>query len=302
MRTISKSWKAVAVIVAIAQPAAAFAEGHQRTGWGTQVEGLAVFQGEADLDDGGDFTANRAFLRGSASYAMPNGGSAGVSLSYGTLDYDFSLGVNDPWQNIRDVRISAPVQIPVGSRARALIVPQLRWDYESDADASDGYTYGVFAGISWQINDRLRIGPAFGAFSQLDDDGTEVFPALLVDWEFADRWQLSTGGGLGATQGPGLTLSYAATDALSLSLSARSESIQFRLDDDGLAPGGVGSDESLPVVFSVGYEPNPGVSMSAFVGAEFGGELTLDDANGNEVSSQSYDTAPIAGVAVRLRF
>ena len=272
------------------------------SGWSSQVEGLVSHQSEADLSGGGAFSATRSFLRGTTLYMAPSGASAGLSLSYGTLNYDFDATSTQPWDNVNDIRLSSPVRFPMGARSNALVVPQVRWDYENDAEASDGYTYGVFAGVSWRINDRLTIGPAFGAYSQLEDDDAEIFPALLVDWEIADRWRLSTGGGLGATQGPGLTLSYAATDALSLSLSARYESLQFRLDDDGLAPGGVGTDESLPVVVSVGYAPNPRFSVSAFVGAEFEGELTLDDASGTEVSSQTYDTAPIAGVSLRLRF
>ena len=107
---------------------------------------------------------------------------------------------------------------------------------------------------------------------------------------------------MGATQGPGLTLGYAVSDSVNLSLSARSERVRFRLDGSGLAPNGVGQDQSIPLVASLDYEPNPGLAISVFAGAEFNGELTLEDSRGTEISRQTYETAPIAGFAFRLRF
>ena len=274
----------------------------ERTGWSTQVEGLTVYQGETDLDEGGDFTSTRTFLRGSALYQFDNGASSGVSVSVGAFDYDFGDVAARPWEDIRDIRISVPTRFRVSDTATAFISPPVRWHYESGADKSDGSTYGFFGGIAWKISDSLTIGPAIGAYSQLEESGADVFPALLVGWDLNDRWNLNTGAGLGATGGPGLTLGYSVSDASRLALSVRSESVRFRLDDTGLAPNGVGEDESIPVVISYQYEPNPGILFSAFVGAEFNGELTLDDASGNRISRQSYDTAPLAGLAIRLRF
>ncbi len=273
-----------------------------RLDWAYQIDGLAAFQGDADLSGGGEFSASRSFLRVTALYNLEEGNSVGLSTSFGKLDYNFSQPNNQPWENIRDLRIAVPVRFRVGDTATVFVSPQIRWDYQSGASSSDGRTYGVFAGIAWQLGERLTIGPAFGAFSQFDDDSTDFFPALLIDWDINDRWNLNTGSGVGATQGPGLTLSYALNDTIDLSLTARSERIRFRLDGDGLAPDGVGEDKSIPVVLSVGYNPNPGVSLSVFAGAEIDGRLTLDDANGAEISRQSYETAPLVGLAFRVRF
>ncbi len=278
------------------------AQAQQRLGWVYQLEGLAVYQGDADLSEGGEFSASRTFLRATALNNLEGGNSFGLSASFGRFDYSFSEANNQPWEDIRDIRLSVPLRFRVGEAATVFVSPQVRWDYQSGASASDGQTYGVFAGIAWKLNERLTIGPAFGAFSQLEDDDTDFFPALLVDWDINDRWNLNTGSGIGATQGPGLTLSYALNEDMSLSLSARSERIRFRLDGNGLAPDGIGEDKSIPVVLAFGYSPNPGVSLNVFAGAEFDGRLTLDDAEGSELSRQSYETAPLAGFAFRFRF
>ncbi len=271
------------------------------SGWSSFADGLVVYQDDAGLDEGGSFSASRSFLRGGGLYRDGAGFSLGVTASAGRLDYDFSLPGNTPWGDINDLRLAVPLAWRLENEARVLVVPQLRWDYESGASASDGLTGGVFAGIAWQVGDDLSIGPALGVFSQLEDDA-EVFPALLVDWQIADRWNLRTGTAPGATQGPGLSLGFDVTDEFSLSLGARYEKLRFRLDGTGPAPGGVGEDRSVPVVLSLAWRPNPAVSLNVFAGADFGGELRLYDASGAEISRQDYDTAPTAGFAFRIVF
>ncbi|MEQ9695402.1 hypothetical protein [Shimia sp. SDUM112013] len=273
-----------------------------RQGWLGLTDGLYVYQGDADLSAGGSFSASRSFLRGGALYSNGEGLSAGVLVSLGEFSYDFSATSTQPWSDIKDLRVSVPIRFPVGDRTSAFITPQFRWDYEQGVSSSDGYTYGVFAGVAWQVSPDLRIGPAFGAFTEIGSSDLDLFPALLIDWQIDQRWALSTGTGLGATQGPGVSLTYAHDAKLSFSLSARYESVRFRLDNAGLAPGGVGEDTSIPVVLAASYSPNPGMSFTAFVGAELNGELALETAAGAVVSRQDYDTAPIAGLSFRVRF
>jgi hypothetical protein len=291
-----------AIVLAVVAPVPVLAQAGPPVGWSGLVDGLAVYQGDTDLDEGGSFSARRSFLRSGALYRWESGTSAGLAVSVGRFDYTFDSATPAPWGDINTIQLAAPLRFGLGGSASVFLAPSLRYDYEQGASASDGETWGAFGGVTWRLSDRLTIGPAFGAFSQIGADDLQIFPALLVDWDITDRWNLRTGTGLGATQGPGLTLSYAYSDALSLSLTARSEDVRFRLDNEGLAPGGVGEDSSYPVVVGLDYQPAPNLSLQAFAGAEFGGELSLEDRSGAVVSTQDYDTAPLAGIALRLAF
>lgn len=277
-------------------------EAQPRLGWGFETAGLVGVQGDADLSGGGDFSATRAALRFGGLYTFDSGAAAGLSVQLGHHGYDFGNGAVPLWGDVRDVGISAPIRFSVGSSAQVFLAPSARWSYESGASTSDAVTYGVFGGVSWQVSDNLRIGPAFGAFTELEGSDINFFPALIVDWQITDRWSFETGAGIGATQGPGVRLAYAYSDAVDISLGVRYENTEFRLDNTGLAPGGVGQDSSVPVVLALDYNPNPGVSLSAFVGAAFEGELKVENAAGATISKQSYDTAPVAGLSFRLRF
>ncbi len=86
------------------------------------------------------------------------------------------------------------------------VAPSIDRRAESGASSTDGVTTGVFAGVSWDVSERLRIGPAFGAFSGLGSENAQVFPFFLLDWSMTDRLSLTTGPSLGASQGPGLSL------------------------------------------------------------------------------------------------
>lgn len=282
----------------LALPAFGQDRGHFRF----SLEGLAVYQEDTGLDNGTNFSKNRFFTRLSAIRPNQAGTSFGAVLSLGTFNYTFDRAGFEPWDSIRDIRLSAPVRFRAFDTVSVIVSPQVRWDYETDASASDGFTYGLLAGAVWRVSDNLSIGPAFGVFSQLEDSGLDVFPALLIDWDISKKWQLTTAAGLGATEGPGLSLNYKFQENMGLSLTARYERLEFRLDDEGVAPGGVGEDQSFPVVVSFQYAPTPNFSFSVFAGAEFDGQLTIMNAGGRRLKRQSYETAPIAGFAVRLRF
>lgn len=294
--------RALGLMVALILPTLAGAQGREApVGWIWVLEGFAAGQGETDLDQGGAFSSNRFFLRGGGLYRFQSGNTAGLLLRRGQLNYDFT-GAAAPWGDINDLRISVPLRFRAGERVSLFASPSLRYDYEQGAARSEGRSYGLFAGITWDINARLTIGPGFGAFTEIGTDSWDVFPALLVDWQFAEAWSLTTGSGAGATQGPGVAVVYRASDAWSLSLGARYESLRFRLDNTGIARGGVGEDSSVPVVLGARYAPYPGLSLDAFVGAELNGSLTLEDAGGTRISRQDYDTAPVAGFTFRLAF
>jgi len=138
-------------------------------------------------------------------------------------------------------------------------------------------------------------------FSRLEDS-SRIFPILAIDWNITDRWNLSTGRGLAASQGPGLMLSYKLNEDWSLGLAGRYEDIEFRLDNEGPAAGGVGRDQSMPVVFMAILEPSKKFSLSVFAGIELNGTLKLKDALGDVVEESDYDPAALFGATFEIRF
>jgi hypothetical protein len=283
-----------------------YAQQPQQSPWRFTLEGGFAAQQKADLeDDEGAFSVDRTFISATLGYGWSRRDSIGISIGTGKSDYSFEdgdgTGSTDPWGDIEDTRVSLSGRFGFGQKGTLFIIPSLRFDGAEEASTSDSRTWGVLGGVAWRLDENLTIGPGVGVFSKLEGNA-RVFPILLIDWDISERWNLSTGRGLASSQGPGLTLSYTLNPNWSFGLSGRYEDIEFRLDDEGPAPGGIGRNQSLPLVLSARLEPDADTRFSAFMGFEFGGKLTLMDASDKKIQQADYDPAPVFGVAFDLRF
>lgn len=293
---------ATAGLLAHAIPAHAQPEGFgELPRWSPGIAAIVGHQTPADIDGGGTVAVTRYAADVRLARIGRDFTTVSLGFSFGGADYAFGGGVPAVWEDIETRSVSLSLVTRIGDRATLIVAPSYRTSKERGADIGAADTYGGIAALFWRLSDSFTIGPGLGAFSKLDGD-TQIFPFLAIDWDITEKLNLSTGQGIGATQGPGLSLSYALTDALRVGVAGRIESAEFRLDDDGLAPGGIGQHDSFPIVATLGWDPNPGTSVSAFAGMEYGGELTLLNAQGGLISRNDYDPAPVFGGQVSLRF
>lgn len=275
-----------------------------RVYWG--LDAGAAHQFAASLSNAdGTFSMNRYFVEPSVGYAWSSRNRISLSLAFGEADYDFSSAATiaglEPWGRVRDYRLSLPVRFAPTERTDVYLRPSIRSYAEDGASVQDGTTGGLMTGISWRVSDSLLIGPGIGWYSKLGG-GSHVFPVLIIDWQITDRLSLTTGRGLAASQGPGLSLNYRLSDRWQLGLTGRIESARFVLDNDGSPDEAYGKDRSLPLLVSIDYEPWPMTSVGAFIGAEFDGQLSLEDEDGRKIARQAYGVAPLIGVAFSSRF
>jgi hypothetical protein len=265
-----------------------------------------VHQFSTDLSDvDGAFSVNRYFIEPSVGYAWDQRNRVSVSFGFGESDYDFSsvtmVNGSEPWGRIQDYHLSVPIRFSATERTNVYLRPTVRSFAEDGASMNDGRTEGLIAGISWTLSETLTIGPGLGWFTKLGG-GSRAFPILIIDWAITDRLSLTTGRGLAASQGPGLALNYRLSDKWRLALTGRIESTRFVLNEQSPAPADYGKDASLPLLFSVDYQPWPMVSIGAFVGFEFDGQLRLEDEERRVIEQEDYDVAPFVGLVLRSRF
>jgi len=278
----------------------------QRSPWAFTVDGGGAHQSEVDLKSGsGSFSVDRWFLGAGLNHSWSARASVGVSIGGGKSIYEFdeqsNFGAGKPWGTIDDSRLSVSARFGVGEKGMALVIPTVRFNGEKGASNGDSRTFGLFGAVFWRINENLSIGPGFGTFSRLEGSA-RFFPILAIDWNITERWNLSTGGGLASSQGPGLTLSYAINEDWSVGVAGRYEDLEFRLDDDGVAAGGIGRDQSVPLILTAELKPSQKIKLSLFAGVEFGGELELRNSADILVEEIQYDPAPLFGATFEFRF
>jgi hypothetical protein len=274
-------------------------------GWSSFLEGVYFHQMESDADAGGQFGADRLAVRGGVRWMPDYRRSVSLSFGYGFAGFDFNgnegLAGMNPWDDVHSFGVGAFIRYGFNSRWTMFLVPVVRWTAEQGADWGDAMTGGGFAGFAYRFGDRLTIGPGVGVLSQLEDSAS-VFPVLLVNWRITDRLGLETGGGLGATQGPGLVLNYDISSRWRLFAGGRYDKLRFRLDESGPAPAGVGTNRSVPFYGGATVTLNSRASLTLLAGIDAGGELTLDDEGGRRLSDDNYGTTAVLGVAFRFSF
>jgi len=264
----------------------------------------AVHQFEASLDSGGDMSASRFFASGGVGKRFGRW-RLGATLGYGETDYSFTgstgFGGLDPWDRVRNLRVSVPIQYFANDSWTLYAIPSLRFNAESGASLDDGKSGGVLAGAAYRVNDSLTIGPGFGVFNEIEDD-TSFFPILIIDWKISDTLSLETGRGFAATRGPGLQLRWNYSQNWQFLLGGRYEKTRFRLDDKGPTSGGVGQDKSVPLFAQAEYRIDKDVSFNLIGGAETAASLRLEGAAGQLISSSDLSTAPFIGATFSARF
>ncbi|MCA3438272.1 MAG: hypothetical protein INF48_13250 [Rhodobacter sp.] len=297
----------LASALAAGAPAIAVAQDQdEEEGLSFEADALFVFQGDANLETSGKFSANRSFASIGAEMPLGERASLEFEAGFGGTNYDFSGVSGFPLANelgwVQQNEISLRFSYSASDRLEFFLEPGLSLNGESGADSGDGTTSELLAGFTWQFNPRLIIGPGVGLFESLvgDDD---VIPILLIDWQISDTVSLSTARGLAASRGPGLTLSWQANDVWSFGLQGRLEDVQFRLDNNhGAASGGVAEEAYTPIVATASWRPNERMEVMGFAGVATGGEFTLYDSKGTELSTQTYEDASLFGLVATLRF
>jgi long-subunit fatty acid transport protein len=284
----------------------ALTQPQQGSPWSFTIDGGGGHQTEADLEDHpGAFAVDKWFLGAGLNYTWSPRKSVGLSFGGGRSNYDFNdatgFGNGEPWDTIEDSRLSLSMRFGFGEKGMAFIIPTVRINAEKGASNSDSRTYGLFGAFAWRLDENLTIGPGFGVFSRLEGS-TQFFPILAIDWNFAERWNLSTGSGLASSRGPGLTLTYKINEDWDIGFSGRYEDQEFRLDDKGVAAGGVGRDQSFPLVFRADLKPNPNMNFALFAGVAIGGELKLKDASDVLLEKSDYELTPLFGASFDFRF
>jgi hypothetical protein len=274
-------------------------------GLGVELEAGALFGSDASLDSGGDLGVDVWSVRVSGRRALSDDLRLGLAAGYGEQRYRFS-GVGDfsslrPWGTAREVRLSGSVFWQPTDRWNLFAIPTLRWNAEDGASLDDGQIAGVLTGASYRFNDRLSIGPGVGVFSELEDD-TDFFPILAIDWRITDQLSFNTGRGFGASRGPGLAFNWDANDRWSVSLGGRYEKNRFRLDDSGVASGGVGQETSTPIYLAVSRKLGGAARLRGVVGMGFNSSVRLEDASGDLLDRTDVEDAPFAGATFDIRF
>jgi hypothetical protein len=215
--------------------------------------------------------------------------------------YDFGGGATlagaEPWDAVQSISIAPGANFTVAERWRISARVLLQFSGENDADAGDSFMYGGILGAAYRFDEKLTLGAGVLVSSRIEEDAL-VIPQILVDWRPCKEFRLSNFAGPEAYPGgAGLEGIWVFSEEFEVALGGRYQYRRFRLDDSGPAfrANGVGTDEGLPVWLRATMRAKCGARVDLVAGMQFMGEMSLDDADGNELASVDVDPAPFIG-------
>ena len=268
---------------------------------------------DAGVSDRGSVSVSSVAARFGVRYPVSRELVLGLSIGTGALLYDFDgpsklvPGDQSPWDSIRvsSVGASAFWRREDWTALGALNISSAG---EDGADFDDTLTWGGSLIVTYAVSPTLSIGAGVTGQTKLDDNPF-VLPFPTLDWVLPgdpqQRWRLQVGGQrLGPSRAAAAGITFAPSDDLSFAAGVTAVGLggEFRLDDDGPAPGGVGRDSSFPALVAIEWNPRAGVEVNAYGGVAIGQELELLDSEGVRLSRRNVRPAPLVGLTVNLSF
>ncbi|MFQ5995333.1 MAG: DUF6268 family outer membrane beta-barrel protein [Acidiferrobacterales bacterium] len=262
------------------------------------------YQSDTRLDSGGEFKLNGAFFRFGIIKPVDKSLILGFRFAYNEDDYDFSgltsFGGLKPWGRIKRFGVSTPITKVLPKKWLLIVTPSLETLREQGADRGDSFAYGAAVAGLKTIKPGRKIGVGAGVFNRLED--IVVFPFVAVDWRVNERLRLRNPFAAGPTGPAGIEAIYDLGKGWQLAGGAAYRSIRFRLDGQGVAPNGIGQNNGVPTFLRVSRELKRAFRLDLYAGAILGGELQIENQNGDRLASDDYETAPFAAFTFNMRF
>ena len=268
------------------------------------VESLYIYQSDADLDSGGDVGLQTYGIKAGSRVGLANGNSLGFNVSAELTDYSFSnpskFGGQAPWDKVQRYSLGLQYNHRLDQTQSLFFMPSVEFAGESGADFGDAMVYGGIAGYMKQFSRTLTLGVGGAVYSGLED--TSVFPVIFVYWQFAEGWRVSNPLRPGPSGSAGVEIAYTGFEKWEFSAGGSYRSNRFALDDSGSADGGFGENEGAVLFIRGTHEFARYSKLDLYVGTLVGGELTLEDSDGDRIASDDYDPSLILAAAYTFSF
>jgi hypothetical protein len=262
-----------------------------------------IWQGNTNIDNGGDVEATGIGMRAGTSTGFGAGHRGGVTLHYDYLDFDFSSRTafgDAPWDQVQRFGFS----VPLGSAGptAGLTASRPRWTGPARTAPTwvNRWSTAASSARPKHFAPDQRLGLGLGVFGDIEE--TKVIPIVIVNWRLNDRWSLVNPLPAGPVGPAGLELDYRFDNGWQLGLGAAYRSLRFRLSETGPAPDGVGEERGVPVFLRLSADFSDQASLALYAGAVLGGELRVENSSGNTLREESFDPAPLLGATFRMRF
>jgi hypothetical protein len=290
-----------ALAITLCVPPWCLAQSYQslEQGLGLTLSLSVIEQFETDLGQS-RFEASSQLFEAEKSLVKNRRIISNLSISHAVSDYLFSGPAADPWSSpwgqIRSTDAALSLIFAGSGNWSWFMAGTLDWSREKGADAGDGLVYGIIASGAYARRLDRRLGFGVGVFEGLEE--TKIFPYATVSWRLNENLTLQNPLSTGPAGPAGLELVYNASENWEVGTGGAYRSFRFRLDNEDVAPDGIGEVTGVPAWVRASWQVSPKLELGFYTGAILAGKATIEDNAGRELQSRHFDAAPLAAVTL----
>ena len=218
--------------------------------------------------------------------------------SYDFHHYDFSSSSRFQWNDIHFANYVPLFKWKADEQWTILAAPIVRLNMEGDSKVKDSVRGGGGVGFIYSSSPTLALGLIIGALDQIEDD-FQIVPIPLIRWQFAESWTLRTAvANLGGQNGLGAEIAWQWTPKVEMVGGAAFQRRRFRLNTNEQ----VGQETLIPIYGKLSLDIHSRGKLELFVAVATGGELRLENKNGNKIREEDYDATPMIGAQLNFVF
>lgn len=171
----------------------------------------------------------------------------------------------------------------------------IRYAGASGADFEDALQFGGSGGFVAVVNPQLRLGFVILAREQLIDDGLEVIPLPIIEYQINPYFRVGTG--QFPTGGGGAFVAWAPRSTVEFKAAFGFQQFEYALAESSAVGDGAASDRSKVLNFTATFKPKRAPRLEIFGNAGFllDREIKLEDGAGIELGDPGLDTNFFAG-------
>jgi len=258
---------------------------------------------DGDFDNQGHVRSSRLDIGADVDWRFAEDWNISLKFNYVLDQYDFSsdngLAPGEPWSDINQFDMGVILSYQFLNDWTIWGGAVLETSYETGADWNDSNTGGGLIGLTCTISKDLVLGGGLAIVTRLEDD-IRFIPIVIINWNITDTLTL-TSRTSGAFGGAAVEMVWH-VDPWEFAVGGVHKYSRFRLDDDVIAPDGVGEEDSFPLYGRIGYNFSDNISLDFLGGATCFGKMELDDSNGDRINSEDFDAALFLGAYLKMRF
>lgn len=254
-----------------------------------------VTTGNADVgNDGNELQRDQWLTNFKAKMPVSKQWILGLDLGYDQLDYDWKSPSGEAtdyaWDDIHRFRAGVSVVYRPDNHWIFMLSPRLQYAYADTATASEAQSYGVVMSAMHRFSSGHLFGLGVAYLNDIDE--VRTVPFFAFRWQINDAWYLSNPFSVGFSGPGGAELSYLATPDWEFGLGVSKRTSRFLIaDNENTAE----IDEWVSHL-RASWKWTPKITLSAFAGYFFNGELELNPEGTDETIENQ------GGAALEARF